>query len=205
MLLSRTTRGAQQIEEEVRKRGHLYTYNGSKSIDTNVIEAVRLWESLREGSSLNPSQVRLVYKHMNINTEVAYGYKTMPKADEDRYYSLQELQQDYGLLHSRKWDEGLGKISDKDKVYIKACLRKGEKLTETPRIRISTIHSSKGSQSENVMLLTETMKRPYSMWRKNNSFEEDEARVFYVGLTRSQENLHLIHPMFSQGYPLPVR
>ena len=97
------------------------------------------------------------------------------------------------------------KISDKDKVYIKACLRKGEKLTETPRIRISTIHSSKGSQSENVMLLTETMKRPYSMWRKNNSFEEDEARVFYVGLTRSQQNLHLIHPMFSQGYPLPVR
>ena len=205
LLLSRTTRGAQQIEEEVRKRGHLYTYNGSKSIDTNVIEAVRLWESLRKGSSLNPSQVRLVYKHMNINTEVAYGYKTMPKADEDRYYSLQELQQNYGLLHSRKWDEGLGKISDKDKVYIKACLRKGEKLTETPRIRISTIHSSKGSQSENVMLLTETMKRPYSMWRKNNSFEEDEARVFYVGLTRSQENLHLIHPMFSQGYPLPVR
>ena len=95
--------------------------------------------------------------------------------------------------------------ADKDKVYIKACLRKGEKLTETPRIRISTIHSSKGSQSENVMLLTETMKRPYSMWRKNNSFEEDEARVFYVGLTRSQQNLHLIHPMFSQGYPLPVR
>jgi superfamily I DNA/RNA helicase len=205
LLLSRTTRGAQQIEEEIRKRGHLYTYNGSKSIDTNVIEAVRLWESLREGSSLNPTQVRLVYKHMNINTEVAYGYKTMPKADEERYYSLQELQQDYGLLHSRKWDEGLGKISDKDKVYIKACLRKGEKLTEKPRIRISTIHSSKGSQSENVLLLTETMRRPYSMWRKNTSFEEDEARVFYVGLTRSQKNLHLIHPMFSQGYPLPVR
>ena len=137
--------------------------------------------------------------------EAAGLSKKMPKAEEEKYYSLQELKQDHGLLHDKKWDEGLGKISDKDKVYIKACLRKGEKLTETPRIRISTIHSSKGSQAENVMLLTETMRRPYSMWRKNNSFEEDEARVFYVGLTRSQENLHLIHPMFSQGYPLPVR
>ena len=47
------------------------------------------------------------------------------------------------------------------------------------------------------------MRRPYSMWRKINTYEEDEARVFYVGLTRAKEKLHLVHPMFSQGYALP--
>ena len=101
-------------------------------------------------------------------------------------------------------DEGLGKISQRDKIYIKACLRKGEKLERTPRIRISTIHSAKGSQATNVMLLTDTMKRPYSMWRKINNYEEDEARVFYVGLTRAKEKLHLVHPMFSRGYAIPT-
>ena len=54
------------------------------------------------------------------------------------------------------------------------------------------------------MLLTDTMRRPYSMWRKDDHYAEDEARVFYVGLTRAKNNLHLIHPMFSQGYNIPL-
>jgi DNA helicase-2/ATP-dependent DNA helicase PcrA len=83
-------------------------------------------------------------------------------------------------------------------------LKKGESLTEDPRIRISTIHSAKGAQATNVMLLTDTMRRPYSMWRKISTFDEDEARVWYVGLTRAKQNLHLIHPMFSRGYSIPT-
>ena len=203
LLLSRTTRGAQQIEEEVRRRGHLYIYNGSKSIDSKVLEAVRLWEYLREGNKLSKEQVLLVYKHMMINSQVKYGYKTMPDGEEGSFYSLQELQNNHGLLHNHPWDIGLGKINQRDKTYIKACLRKGESLTETPRLRISTIHSAKGAQATNVMLLTDTMKRPYSMWRKIRTYEEDETRVFYVGLTRAINNIHLIHPMYSQGYALP--
>ena len=203
LLLSRTTRGAQQIEEEVRRRGHLYIYNGSTSIDSKVLEAVRYWEHLREGNRLNAEQVRLVYKHMLLNSQVAYGCKTMPDGDDSSFYSLEALQSDHGLMHSQPWDIGLGKINERDRTYIKACLRKGESLTDTPRLRISTIHSSKGAQATNVMLLTDTMRRPYSMWRKINNHVEDEARVFYVGLTRATDNLHLIHPMFSQGYALP--
>lgn len=203
LLLSRTTRGAQQIEEEVRRRGHLYTYNGSKSIDSKVLEAVRLWEHLRQGNRLNVEQVRLVYKQMLLNSQIAYGHKTMPDGQDGVWYTLEDLQRDHGLLHSQPWDIGLGKISERDRTYIKACLRKGESLTETPRLRISTIHTAKGAQATNVMLLTDTMKRPYSMWRKINNHDEDEARVFYVGLTRAKDRLHLVHPMFSQGYALP--
>ena len=203
LLLSRTTRGAQQIEEEVRRRGHLYIYNGSTSIDGKVIESVRLWESLREGNKLNVNQVRLVYKQMLLNSQITYGFKTMPDGKEGVFYSIEELQQNHGLLHSFPWDKGLGKISSRDRVYIRACLRKGESLTTVPRLRISTIHSAKGAQATNVMLLTDTMRRPYSMWRKITGYEDDEARVFYVGLTRAKEKLHLIHPMFSQGYALP--
>jgi superfamily I DNA/RNA helicase len=33
--------------------------------------------------------------------------------------------------------------------------------------------------------------------------EDDEARVFYVGLTRAKKRLHLIHPMVSKGYDIP--
>jgi hypothetical protein len=204
LLLSRTTRGAQQIEEEVRKRGHLYTYNGSKSIDGRVLVAVRLWETLRTGGALSADEVRLVYKQMLLNSQVSYGFKTMPEGKDGVYYTIEELMKDHGLLHNRPWDQGLGKINQIDKGYIKACLRKGESLTEDPRIRISTIHSAKGSEATNVMLLTDTMRRPYSMWRKLTNYEDDEARVFYVGLTRAQKALHLIHPMYSQGFSIPT-
>jgi superfamily I DNA/RNA helicase len=139
---------------------------------------------------------------MSFNTEIAYGSKTMPNGKEGVLYGLQDLKNEHGLLHSLPWDEGLGKISEKDKSYIKACLRKGESLTEDPRIRISTIHSAKGAQATHVLLLTDNITRPYSMWRKTDYFDEDEARVFYVGLTRAMSTLHLVHPMQSQGYPM---
>ena len=204
LLLSRTTRGAKQIEEEVRRRGHLYVYNGSKSIDGKVLEAVRLWENMRNGSTLTAEQVRIVYSQMLLGSQVEYGHKTFNKGQSDQRYSMQDLQDFYGLLHTLPWDEGLGKISETDKRYIKACLRKGESLTEEPRIRISTIHSAKGAQADNVMLLTDTMRRSYSMWRKFENEHLDEARVFYVGLTRALQHLHLIHPMHSRGYQIPA-
>ena len=203
LLLARTNRGAQQIEEEVRSRGHLYVYNNSRSIDQKVVDAVRLWESLREGNKITAEEVRSVYKYMNIRSQIAYGCKTMPEGRQGEFYGIQELKHFHGLLHEQPWEIGLGKISAKDKQYLKSCLRKGELLTKDPRIRISTIHSSKGAQADNVMLLTDTMRRPYSMWRRNDYQDEDEARVFYVGLTRAKNNLHLVHPMFSQGYNLP--
>ena len=141
---------------------------------------------------------------MLLNTQVKYGCKTMPDGQDGVMYNIEELQTNHGLLHTLPWDKGLGKISDKDKIYIKACLKKGESLTKNPRIRISTIHSAKGAQATNVMLLTETMRRPYSMWRKVKNHTEDETRVFYVGLTRAKKSLHLVHPMYSQGFSIPT-
>ena len=54
------------------------------------------------------------------------------------------------------------------------------------------------------MLLTDTMRRSYSMWRKFENEHLDEARVFYVGLTRALRDIHLIHPMHSRGYQIPA-
>ncbi len=164
---------------------------------------MRLWELLLQGERISAEKVRLMYKQMLSRTQVAYGQKSMPQGEEGKFYSLTDLMQEHGLLHDQPWEVGLGKVSETDKTYISACLRKGESLTEEPRIRISTIHSAKGAQATNVMLLTDVMRRPYCMWRKMDYYDEDEARVFYVGRTRALKKLHLIHPMYSQGYNLP--
>ena len=176
-------------------KGEIFWHRHSEEVDLSDKDWLLL--------SITADQVILIYKYMLLNKQIVYGYKTMPDGEDGTLYSIEDLQQSHGLLHADPWDQGLGKISQRDKVYLKACLRKGEKLDQTPRIRISTIHSAKGAEATNVMLLTDVMRRPYSMWRKINTYDEDEARVFYVGLTRAKEQLHLVHPMFSQGYALP--
>jgi len=79
-------------------------------------------------------------------------------------------------------------------------MAKGEKLDEKPRIHVSTIHGSKGAEADNVLLLTDYNQPPQNKVRFNPFYKDDECRVFYVGLTRAKENLHLIHPMFSKGF-----
>jgi len=138
-----------------------------------------------------------------LHTQIVYGYKTLSNINVDGFYNITDLQTDHGLLTTDPWDEALGKISNRDKRYISACLRKGEDLTKTPRITISTIHRAKGAQAENVLLLTDTTGRSNSQWRFSETEKEDEARVFYVGLTRAKQTLHLIHPMYSAGYSIP--
>jgi|TARA_R100000315_G_scaffold62508_1_gene44629 DNA helicase-2/ATP-dependent DNA helicase PcrA len=203
LLLSRTTKGANQLEEEVRQRGHLYTYESSRSSDSKALQAVILWEKLRKGRKLPTEDVRKIYAQMLLHKQIQYGYKTLPNINEEGFYSLQDLQADYGLLTEAPWDDALGKISNRDKRYISACLRKGEDLTKDPRITISTIHRAKGAQAENVLLLTDTTGRSNSQWRFSETEKDDEARVFYVGLTRAKQALHLIHPMYSAGYSIP--
>ena len=78
-------------------------------------------------------------------------------------------------------------------------LRRGEKITQEPRIRISTIHAAKGGEATNVILLTDISSRVFKSYQQN---PDDESRVFYVGLTRAKENLFLIEPQTQKYYPL---
>jgi len=90
-------------------------------------------------------------------------------------------------------------ISVKERSYIRAMLRRGEKITQEPRIRISTIHAAKGGEATNVILLTDISSRVFKSYQQN---PDDESRVFYVGLTRAKENLFLIEPQTQKYYPL---
>lgn len=61
----------------------------------------------------------------------------------------------------------------------------GEDLSK-PRIRLSTIHGSKGGEADHVVLLPDMARRTYNEMLDR---PEDEARVWYVGVTRSKRKL----------------
>jgi superfamily I DNA/RNA helicase len=129
-------------------------------------------------------------------------HKTLPDVPEDRVLTIQDLTANHGLLTTAPWDEALEVIPNVDKVYFKACMRRGEDLSKTPRIRISTIHSAKGAEATNVLLVTDFPQKMTGSVRDVHDMD-DEKRVFYVGLTRAKKELHLVHPMTTKGFPLP--
>lgn len=199
LLLARTKKGTDQIENEVRQRGFLYHYETGKGIGTDVIRAVTTWEALRSGKVVPAGDVRVVYRFMTLDEDVERGHKTLPNVDDNRLLDIDTLISDHGLLHKKPWHETMGKISESDQRYLKSCLRNG-KLEDQSRITISTIHGAKGTEADNVMLLTDCVRRNQGMWKRESYEEEDEVRVFYVGLTRAKNTLHLVHPMMSRGF-----
>ena len=78
--------------------------------------------------------------------------------------------------------------------------RNGEKLNEKPRIELSTIHAAKGGEATNVVLLTDLTQNTMKGYERN---PDDENRLFYVGATRTKENLHIVEPKkYEKGYIL---
>lgn len=62
-------------------------------------------------------------------------------------------------------------------------------LTQTPTIRLSTIHAAKGREARRVVLHTGITAR-VEMGMEHNA--DAEARVFYVGVTRAKEELEIV-------------
>ena len=56
---------------------------------------------------------------------------------------------------------------------------------------MSTIHGSKGGESDNVIIFTDLSPSADDAMRMGN---DDVHRVFYVAVTRAKENLYIIEP-----------
>jgi DNA helicase-2/ATP-dependent DNA helicase PcrA len=76
-------------------------------------------------------------------------------------------------------------------------LRRGENIKAEPRIELSTIHGSKGGEADNVMLFTD-LPRKADMKYWND--KDEERRVFYVGMTRARNKLHLVRAQTSKEF-----
>lgn len=77
------------------------------------------------------------------------------------------------------------------------CRRNGERFSHPPRVRVGTIHDSKGSERERVVLLTDMAPRTHAEFRGD---PDSEHRVFYVAATRAKEELVVLRPRTNLSY-----
>lgn len=200
LILAGTNYMLNNIHPWLKEQGLLFERNGQRSISDSMTTAVLAWEHLRRGDKVKAEHVRLVYKLLG-SEFIARGFKTLPGLDIDGLYDMHTLKAEHGLLTDEIWHKALTKISEDKREYLIAMLRRGTKITAHPRIKVSTIHGAKGGEADNVLLLTDLGSRFSKDYHGVNS--DAVNRMFYVGITRAKESLHLVRPVSNhQGFHL---
>lgn len=93
-----------------------------------------------------------------------------------------------------------GRISDwdDDKLdFAKRCYNKGV-FYNTPNVNITTIHTVKGDEADNVVLMSDVSKAVACQFDID---EDSEHRVFYVAVTRAKNKLFIVQPTTKLFYP----
>ena len=129
-----------------------------------LFEDVQNWNRLREG-------------------------ETLPEIQETR---VRERIKDKKLTINEEWYDAFNNVASAKIDYLRAMLMNGEDLSKEPRIKVSTIHGAKGGEATNVVLFLNQTSNTIKASKKSKAKQDEEYRVWYVGATRTIQNLYLI-------------
>jgi superfamily I DNA/RNA helicase len=175
LILTRTINKSIEISKEIKTKGFFFENKFIKSLNTKLHKAAVFYSRWSEGQDLEQTQKDDVEDYMS----------------EDNWNELVP------------WYEAFDKANLEDKNYIRMLLSNKENLTEDPRIKISTIHAAKGGECENVILVLDNARKIREAVLKSSKKRDEEHRVWYVGITRSKNNLYLMRAKIERhGYNL---
>jgi DNA helicase-2/ATP-dependent DNA helicase PcrA len=191
LVLSTANYFLDDIKELCRLQGWYYSHKTKNSIKLDLLLAIQTWEKWRNSETLLPiASIKNIYSYLGNN--VAPGYKTGKTMDEneDGYY-IEECLENHGLQTQDVWYKAFDGLDAETENYIRNMLANKEKISQTPRITLSTIHGAKGGEADNVLLLPDITKSALD----HNDIDPDELhRLFYVAVTRARKSLHILEP-----------
>lgn len=171
-----------QVVPVLRREGIIYEHRGEMSVDPDILGAITTWERARRGEPVTVGEARLMLRWCRRGGRGLHGV-----ADDSPWRAPSGM---------TIWHEGLDRLPTGEMSYLLAARRRGEGLQRKPRVRLSTIHGAKGAQAEHVVLLTEMAPRTQ---RDVERWPDDEARVWYVGLTRTSDRLTIVQSSGRHG------
>ena len=140
--------------------------------------------------------------------KAAVNYSKWCNGEKLESIHIEDIQDYMTLLHhewvkTHPWFEAFDKAPLEEKLYIRLLLSNKENLNEYPRIKVSTIHAAKGGECENVILVLDNARKIREAVLKSIRKRDEEHRVWYVGITRSKNNLYLMRAKIERhGYNL---
>ena len=188
LVLSRTRYQLKPLEDILKEKGLYFENRFGKSFEKQIQEAASNWEHLRQGQVMHGKDIQKIALYMS---DTNWDKKKLKALVKDSFYGIDALTKGYGLNTKKTWYECFDNAGSKRITYIRKMRANGESLKEGARIKLSTIHSVKGGEEDNVVILPDLTHSTQLSYERN---KDDENRLFYVGATRTKEHLHVVRP-----------
>jgi superfamily I DNA/RNA helicase len=163
LILTRTKSLLKPIPTYLKKKGLFFNTAQGNSIGKSLYEDIQYWSQLQKRISLPDIQVQRI---------------------KERIKGSMNL--------SLKWYDAFDNVSDSQITYMRLLLLNNEDPTKEARIKVSTIHGAKGGEATNVVLFLNETANTIKGAKKSTAKQDEEYRVWYVGITRTMKNLYLI-------------
>lgn len=195
-LMARTNNYVRLWGSKLRDQGYLYSYKGHSSVNQKSANAMITWRKLQAGEGVELGLIRDLYKHVRKRGDgavVKHGAAgLLDAAAPDAFLTWDDLVMQFGMIADKNRDAfEVARFGEDERMYIEALVRRGEDVTSTPRIKLSTFHSMKGGEDDNCAVFS---KVPPICDLRTTKTPDDEHRCMYVGITRSKQSLHIIDP-----------
>ncbi len=164
LILTRTKSLWKPIPPFLKRKGLYFNTVEGNSIGKTLYEDIQTWNEFKQG--LTPPEIKR--------------------------QRLEEVTGEKNFNINLNWDAAFKNIALTKREYMRSMLDNEEDLSKPPRIKVSTIHGAKGGEATNVVLFLNQTTNTIKGSKKSQAKEEEEFRVWYVGITRTMENLFLI-------------
>ena len=163
LILTRTKSLLKPVITFLKKKGFFFNTAQGNSIGKSLYEDIQNWSKLQKKIELPEIQVQRIRERIEGSMNL-----------------------------SLKWYDVFNKLTDSQITYMKLLLLNGENPTEDARIKVSTIHGAKGGEATNVVLFLNETANTIKGAKKSAAKQDEEYRVWYVGITRTMKNLYLV-------------
>jgi DNA helicase-2/ATP-dependent DNA helicase PcrA len=188
LVLARYNDKLNRLRPTLKERGIYFEFKDRKSYKITLFRTILNYIRWQKGDELSLSEVKDIFEYTNTEEELT----------EERMYNLEE----FGYDKNIPWYDEF--TSDYEEcLYIREMLSNGEELRKNPRVKLSTIHSAKGGEADNVLLILDNTKTIRDALEKSSDKQDEEHRVWYVGVTRTKQNLYIMAAKKEdQGYDI---
>ena len=177
LVLARTNYRLIKLKPYLLERGIYFEYKNRKSFSAKLYKAIQDFTRWTSGNPLTPAEIKDIFDY----TGHEFNF------DEGKVYDCS----DFGIDEMDTWYEIFN--SDPEQIlYIRQMLSNKEKLSQDARVKLSTIHSAKGGEADNVLLILDNTDKIREGIEKSPEKADEEHRVWYVGVTRTKQNLYIM-------------
>jgi len=166
-----------KLKPLLREMGVYFEYKGRKSYKARLYAAIQNYTRWTKGEKLSITECKDLFEYLG---------KDFTQTEE-RMYDLRE----FGYSYTQRWFD-VFETEPEDSLYIRNMLAQDEELNTTARVILSTIHSAKGGEAENVLVILDNTKNIRDAVERSQDKSDEENRIWYVGVTRTKQNLYIM-------------